>query len=54
MNIGITQILFIFLLVLLLFGAKRIPDLARSLGTAKREFQKAQEENDVENNNEKL
>ncbi|NUN94124.1 MAG: twin-arginine translocase TatA/TatE family subunit [Verrucomicrobiae bacterium] len=34
----------IFLVVLLLFGAKRLPELARGLGQAKREFQKAARE----------
>lgn len=30
----------ILIIVLLLFGAKRLPELARSLGKAKNEFQK--------------
>ena len=35
-------------IILLLFGAKRIPELARSLGTSKREFRKgASEESDA-------
>lgn len=34
----------IFLLVLLVFGAKRVPELARALGKAKHEFKKAQQE----------
>jgi len=34
----------ILLVILLLFGAKRIPDLARSMGKAIREFQKAKDE----------
>ncbi|MFZ4695433.1 MAG: Sec-independent protein translocase subunit TatA/TatB [Verrucomicrobiia bacterium] len=32
------------IIVLLLFGAKRLPELARGLGQAKREFQKATRE----------
>lgn len=37
----------ILIIVLLLFGAKRLPELARSLGKAKSEFQKgAREIND--------
>lgn len=43
-EMGGNQILLLFLLVLILFGAKRIPDLARSLGLAKKEFQKAARE----------
>ena len=43
-NIGTSELLIIVLLVVLLFGAQRIPDLARSLGRAQREFQKARDE----------
>lgn len=38
------QGIFILLLILLLFGAKKIPELARSLGKAVKEFQKAKDE----------
>jgi sec-independent protein translocase protein TatA len=34
----------ILILVVLLFGASKIPQLARSLGQAKREFEKAKSE----------
>ena len=44
MNIGWPEILLILLIVLLLFGAKRLPDLARSLGKSLREFKKGREE----------
>ncbi len=40
MNIGWQEILLILLLALLLFGARKIPDLARSLGKGIREFKK--------------
>jgi sec-independent protein translocase protein TatA len=40
MNLGIGEILLILAVVLLLFGAKRIPDLAKSLGNGVREFRK--------------
>jgi sec-independent protein translocase protein TatA len=40
MNIGWQEILFILLIVLLLFGARKIPDLARNLGKGLREFKK--------------
>ncbi len=39
--IGTTELLFIFLIILLLFGGKRLPELARSLGLAKKEFENA-------------
>jgi len=35
------ELLVILAIVLILFGAKRLPELARSLGQAKKEFQKA-------------
>lgn len=35
------QLLIILLVVLLLFGAKRLPDLARSMGTSIKEFRSA-------------
>lgn len=44
MSIGWLQILLIVAVVLLLFGSKRIPELARSLGRAAHEFKKAKEE----------
>jgi sec-independent protein translocase protein TatA len=39
--IGTTEIIFILFVVLLLFGSKKIPEVARSLGKGIREFQKA-------------
>lgn len=48
MSLGYTEIILIILVVLLLFGAKRIPELARALGKAKHEFQKAKDEVDKE------
>ena len=44
MRIGVYELLLILLIVLVLFGAKKIPDLAKSLGTALREFKKATKE----------
>jgi sec-independent protein translocase protein TatA len=41
---GIPEILVIFLVVLLLFGAKRIPEIARGLGKGIREFKDATRE----------
>jgi len=43
MSIGWPEIILILLVVLLLFGSKRIPELARSLGRASHEFKKAKE-----------
>lgn len=44
MRIGWTEILVVLALVLLLFGAKRLPDLARSLGKSLKEFKKGIQE----------
>ena len=41
MSLGFTEILLIALFVLLIFGAKRIPELARAIGRASNEFNKA-------------
>ena len=43
-NIGPWQLLIVVGVVALLFGGKRIPELARSLGKAKGEFKKGMEE----------
>ena len=40
MNFGMTEILIILAIILLLFGAKRIPDLAKSLGSSVKSFKK--------------
>jgi sec-independent protein translocase protein TatA len=40
-GIGGSEILIIVLVVLILFGSKRIPDLARTLGKATHEVRKA-------------
>ncbi len=42
MSLGITEILLILVIILLLFGSKKIPELAKSLGKAKQEFKNAQ------------
>ena len=41
MHIGITEILLIVCFVLIVFGAKRIPELARAIGRASVEYKKA-------------
>ena len=38
------ELLIVLLIVLLIFGAKKLPDLARSLGSSAREFRKGIEE----------
>lgn len=41
---GWLEVLLILLAILLLFGAKRLPELARSLGRSMSEFRKGREE----------
>jgi len=42
--IGTTEILLIVVVILIIFGASAIPKFARSLGTAKSEFEKGLKE----------
>lgn len=43
MSLGITEITIILVVVLVLFGGKRIPELAKALGKAQYEYRKAKE-----------
>jgi TatA/E family protein of Tat protein translocase len=43
-NIGFSEILLILLIIIILFGPKKIPELAQSLGKGIREFKKAIED----------
>ncbi len=45
---GGMELLIILAIILLFFGAKRVPELARSLGRGKREFRAGIEEAEVE------
>lgn len=40
-NLRPAELIIIFLIILLLFGAKRLPDLFRSIGQSIKEFKKA-------------
>lgn len=55
-NLGMPELLIILLVILLLFGARKLPDLARSLGRSLNEFKKGREEgskpDDATNKNE--
>ena len=46
MSIGWGQILVVLCLILLLFGGKRLPELARSLGQAVNEFKRGLNQED--------
>ena len=46
-NLGGSELLLIFLIVLLLFGGAKLPSLARGLGQSIKEFKKASREDEV-------
>jgi sec-independent protein translocase protein TatA len=48
MPMGGTELLVILIIILLLFGAKRVPELARSLGNGKHEFRRGIKEGEAE------
>ena len=43
-GLGGTELLIVFVVILLVFGPSQIPKMARGLGQAMREFRKAQNE----------
>lgn len=43
-NLGAPELILVVGVIVLLFGAKKLPELARSLGKAKQEFKKGVEE----------
>jgi sec-independent protein translocase protein TatA len=43
-NFSVTEIVLVLLALVLLFGARRIPELARSLGRSLNEFKKGRQE----------
>lgn len=45
-NLGGGELLIVAAVVMLLFGAKKLPEFAKSLGKAKGEFKKGLEEDD--------
>lgn len=55
-SLGTGEIILILLVVLILFGAKKIPELAQGLGKGIREFKKAMKdvEEDIKQEPEKL
>lgn len=50
-NLGVSELLIILFIILLLFGAKRLPELMRNLGKGAKEFKKGMR--DVEEDTEK-
>jgi sec-independent protein translocase protein TatA len=52
-NLGATEIILILLVILIFFGARKIPELAQGLGKGMREFRKAAREIQDDINEEK-
>ena len=52
-SIGMPELIIGLVVILLLFGAKRVPELARGLGSGVREFKKGQQEGEVKDEEEK-
>jgi sec-independent protein translocase protein TatA len=48
MSLGMPEILIIFFIILLLFGAKKLPELAKGLGKGLKEFKQAAKEPEIE------
>lgn len=48
-NIGLPEILIIMFVLVLLFGAKKIPELAQGIGKGMKEFKKAMKDDDSGN-----
>lgn len=46
---GVGELLIVLAIVLVLFGAKKLPDLASSMGKSIREFRKAADDGDADN-----
>jgi len=40
-NIGSTELIIVFVIILVLFGGKKLPELGRGIGDAIREFRKS-------------
>ncbi len=44
MNLGLPEMIFIFLLALIIFGPKKLPEIGRQIGKALNEFKRASNE----------
>ena len=52
-RIGLPELIVILLIVMLLFGAGKLPQIAKSMGEAIKEFKKSMNSKDEENKDEK-
>jgi sec-independent protein translocase protein TatA len=52
MNFGMTELIIIFAIIVLLFGARKLPELAKGLGSSIKEFKKGMDEKENDENKE--
>ncbi len=52
-NIGMGELIVILIIVLILFGAKRLPDLAKGLGKSIKAFKDGMNNSESDNNDDK-
>jgi sec-independent protein translocase protein TatA len=52
-NIGVPELVVILVILLLLFGAKKLPELARSIGDSAKELRKSIKDDDKVDNEKK-
>lgn len=50
MNLGATEIILIVLVLILLFGGKKIPELMKGLGQGVKQFKKGMHDDDSDEN----
>lgn len=50
-NLGVTEIIIAALVIFLLFGVKRLPEMAKGLGQGMKEFKKAIKDNQEDDKN---
>ena len=48
MSVGVPELLIILVIILVLFGASRLPGIAKSLGSSAKEFRKGLEDGEDE------
>jgi sec-independent protein translocase protein TatA len=51
--VGAQELLIIFLILIVIFGGKKIPELARGLGRGMKEFKKASQDDDDQDEKDK-
>ncbi|MCK5215886.1 MAG: twin-arginine translocase TatA/TatE family subunit [Candidatus Omnitrophica bacterium] len=52
-NLGLGEIVVLLVIVLLIFGAKKLPEIGRAMGRAIKEFKKGHSEEDNKNSDDK-